>query len=71
MLSAALKQQLSSSMNPRLLTHYLSDGDGLSQSGGAAGSRHVEGSNTELQPVPGGETPDDQGRPVSQTLHGR
>lgn len=54
----------------KVLTHYLSDGDGLSQGGGSTGSRHVVGSHTELQLVSGGEASDGQRRPVSQTLGG-
>lgn len=53
-----------------ILTHYLSDGDRLGQSGGIAGSCHVVGSHTELQLVSGGEISDEQRRPLSQTLNG-
>lgn len=46
-------------MRTYLLTHYLSDGDVLSQSGGRTGSRHVVGPHAELQLVSGGEVSDD------------
>lgn len=51
------------------LTHDLSDGHGLSQRGGGTGPRHVVGPHAELQPVSGGEIPDDQRCPVRQTLN--
>lgn len=53
-------KQSSKTIITYLLTHDLSDGDGLSQSGGSTGSRHVVGSHTELQLVSGGEVSDNQ-----------
>lgn len=56
--------------NLETLTHYLSDGHGLSQFGGSTGSCHVVGSHTELQLVSSGEISYDQRCPVSQALSG-
>lgn len=52
------------------LTHDLSDGHGLSQRGGRTRPRHVVGAHAKLQLVSRGEVPDDEGRPVRQTLDG-
>lgn len=52
------------------LTHDLSDGHRLSQRGGRTGPRHVVGTHAELQPVSGGEVPDDQRGPLRQALNG-
>lgn len=57
-------------MEGRTLTHDLSDGDGLSQRGGRTGPRHVVGAHAELQPVSGGEVPDDERRALRQALSG-
>ena len=51
-----------------MLTHDLSDGDGLGQGGWGAGPRHVVGSHTELHLLPGRQVPDDDGRPICQAI---